>query len=156
MSGHYTYEIIPLARIGAIEPMWLKLNEISFDVSPFFKDHYKNQSFESRYNRIVAKGDDAVRIEIARDDSGCPAAYCVSSLCPESEGEVDSLFIESRHRKSGLGGSLLDRAVEWLTTAGADRVKLCIVYGNEPLLDFYARHSFFPRLTYLYHSPRPE
>ena len=51
--------------------------------------------------------------------------------------EVEKLFVEPAFQRCGIGGALLDRAVE---LTGADR--LLVLEKNEGAIRFYERHGF--------------
>jgi GNAT superfamily N-acetyltransferase len=61
-------------------------------------------------------------------------------------GEIDSLSVANGTRDKGIGDELMRRAVRWLDEGGAKRKRLGVTVGNEPVLQFCARHGFHPRM----------
>ena len=71
--------------------------------------------------------------------------YCVSSISPDKEGEIDSLFVETKYRSLGIGKELMNRALDWMENEGVERKIIMLAAGNEDTLPFYEKHGFIPR-----------
>jgi GNAT superfamily N-acetyltransferase len=56
--------------------------------------------------------------------------------------EIESMHVEERHRGAGIGGALLEAAVQRADTAGCYRVQLTSSNTREAAHRFYARHGF--------------
>ena len=59
-------------------------------------------------------------------------------------GEVVSLYLLPEYRGKGLGGPLLEAAVEKLNAQGFPRTYLWVLEANLPARRFYERHGFSP------------
>jgi CubicO group peptidase (beta-lactamase class C family) len=59
-------------------------------------------------------------------------------------GWVDSLYVAPRAQGRGVGGRLLDHAVDAVTGAGATELRLFAFESNAPAIAFYRRHGWQP------------
>ncbi|HSV42227.1 MAG TPA: GNAT family N-acetyltransferase, partial [Methanomassiliicoccales archaeon] len=87
-----------------------------------------------------------MRVEVAVL-AGNDVGYCVSSVSDRSVGEVDSIYVKEEYRDAGIGGTLLDRAVDWIKEHPVKTILLSVTIGNEDAPRFYERHGFRPRTT---------
>ena len=69
------------------------------------------------------------------------AAYIVVS-CGGGEAQILNLVIAPAHQRRGIGGHLLDVAVERAEVCGADTLLLEVRPSNTGALALYARHGF--------------
>lgn len=140
--------------IDMIEPLWVQLNEHHRTLSPHFSSHYEKMTFEQRKRELLDKaGRGLMRVCLAKDiDADRYVGYCVSSISMDGDipvGEVESIFVENAYRSSGIGDKLMNKAIEWMDSKGADKKKVAIGAGNEGVLPFYARYGFYKRMTVL-------
>jgi GNAT superfamily N-acetyltransferase len=56
--------------------------------------------------------------------------------------EIESVHVEERYRSSGIGGALLEAAVQRAADAGCYRVQLTSNRAREAAHRFYERHGF--------------
>ena len=91
-------------------------------------------------------------IYLARDEQA-PVAYLV--LCFDFSMEyrgrgawVDELFVESTHRRQGIGTQLLDLAETASVENGAQTLHLEVNHGN-PAIELYRRRGFLDHHRYL-------
>lgn len=63
-----------------------------------------------------------------------------------------AMFVSSRARRRGVGRALVEVAVEWATTAGAEQVTLMVIEGNDAASTLYESCGF----TYSGESERRE
>ena len=54
------------------------------------------------------------------------------------------MWVESAHRRTGLGRRLLDGVLGWAWESGAKRVRLAVADGNEQALRLYLSYGFMP------------
>ena len=51
-----------------------------------------------------------MRVDLAVDEApGCTVGYCVSSFNVEKICEIESIFVNSVYRGSGIGGSIIKK-----------------------------------------------
>ena len=115
--------------------------------SHYFKDHYRNNTFEKRSEKFLEIEDKNIHIEIIVDDD-IPAGYCISTI-DKSAGEIDSIFIEEKYRKYKLGTKLLENSIRWLKENNCIKISVAVAEGHESVLGFYEKAGFYPRLIYL-------
>jgi RimJ/RimL family protein N-acetyltransferase/GNAT superfamily N-acetyltransferase len=141
--------------LDLIRPLWEKLNAHHITVSRYFKDNRAGTTFDMRKNQLLEKSyQGALRIDLARDAVTKEyIGYCVTSVNPEKQGEIESIYVEKDYRLSGIGDSLMARALGWSETVTVKKTILGVAEGNEGVFAFYQRHNFYPRVTVLWHSP---
>jgi GNAT superfamily N-acetyltransferase len=144
------FETLPQAEIDLVRPLWEKLNEIHAGRSAHFAAEYRAMTFEKRKKMLLAGGRTAWLVEIARDTAtGEIAAYCLSSINRDREGEIDSLYVEPAYRRFRVADALMRRALDWLNGQGALSKKIVVAAGNEEVLPFYEFYDFYPRQVVL-------
>jgi ribosomal protein S18 acetylase RimI-like enzyme len=144
------YERGSVERLDAVGPLWEQLNEHHRQRAGVFAAEYAARSYRERRAGLLAKARTAqLVIDLARDPAmGACVGYCISTV-RDSVGEVDSIFVTAAYRGRGIGSRLLERALDWLATAGADSIKIQVAAGNEAAFAFYQRYGFYPRYTML-------
>ena len=70
-----------------------------------------------------------------------PADMPHPDLRPE-HGELKRLYVLASHRSGGLGARLLEPALDWLDSKGANPVWLSVWAHNHAAQRFYARYGF--------------
>jgi RimJ/RimL family protein N-acetyltransferase len=141
--------------LDIIRPLWDKLNAHHITVSKYFKDSRAVTTFDMRKKQLMEKSyQGALRIDLARDAVTKEfIGYCVTSVDPQKQGEIESIYVEKEYRLSGIGDSLMTRALGWLETVTVKKTILGVAEGNEGVFAFYRRHNFYPRVTVLMHKP---
>jgi len=134
-------------QIDVIKPLWDKLREHHEELSPYFTDVYAEFTFKDRKEELLKKSENGIlRIDMVKDEeTGQFIGYCISSISDESEGEVDSLYLDDNYRSSGIGNKLMERALTWMDEMGVKTKKIMVAAGNEDTLSFYSRYGFFPK-----------
>jgi ribosomal protein S18 acetylase RimI-like enzyme len=145
----FVYRTVGADGIDAVRPLWEKLRAYHaplLDERPPFL-------FEPRKHGILNKAASGrLRIELVSvDSSRADVAYCISTVSADRCGEIDSLFVDERHRGCGIGSELLRRALAWLEDAGATSKVVTVANGNEGALALYRRFGFHPRKILLQH-----
>ncbi|WP_147820052.1 GNAT family N-acetyltransferase [Salidesulfovibrio onnuriiensis] len=142
---------IEYRRIGAecideIQGLWEQLNGLHADVSSHFGERFKGYSFAQRKKSLLEDARDGeLCIFVAHDPAeGRDVGYCVSSFRGRKQSEIESLFLERSHRGRRIGEALMERSMDWLKEQGARDVIICVVSGNEDVMNFYRRHGFDP------------
>jgi ribosomal protein S18 acetylase RimI-like enzyme len=138
-------------ELDIIRPLWHKLQEHHKAVSKYFKDSPSTVTFDTRKKQLIDKiREGALRIDLAKDfDTGKYIGYCVTSLTHEKQGEIESIYVEKSYRRSGIGDTLMTRALAWLERMAVAKTIIGVSEGNESVFDFYRRYDFYPRVTIL-------
>ncbi len=131
--------------IDLIAPLWEQLRQLHHRLSPYFKERFQNMTWSGRKQAFLEKSN-AVMFDYAIDtDDNRPIGYCVSTITHDNKtGEIESIYIDERYRKSGIGRKLVENAVSWFDFNGVETQKLSVGVGNESVLDFYAKFDFYP------------
>lgn len=142
-------EIVDIAfeKIGCIRNLWEKLNELHYEDTVYFEDHYESFSFEERI--AVWRDWDPVDLKISIVKEGPRfLGYCVSTKAGIA-GEIESIYLEPEIQGIGLGKRLVGEHVAWLKAGGCKRIRAAVSYGHEgEVEEFYHRLGFFERLIY--------
>lgn len=136
-------------QLDQIKPLWENLNLVHLQDSVFFKEHYASFSFEKRAEKWINTPNERIQILAAYNSENEIIGYCVSTICTNHGGEVDSLYVETTSRKHGFGKLLLEQSLEWLKIQQCFPIRLSVSFGHENVLSFYQKMGLYPRLTLL-------
>ncbi len=138
--------------LDLIGTLWEELNEHHKLLSPNFKSHYDKMTFKMRKKELLEKSEKGMmRIDLATDvNTGTLVGYCVSTVSGDRQGEIESIYIATDYRRSGIGDTLMKRALHWMDDLSVTKNKLEVTVGNEEVFTFYKRYSFHPRSTILW------
>ena len=128
-----------------IRPLWEELNKLHGKLSNHFKKYFRSFTFESRLKQI--KGKESFSIFAAKNNSKC-VGYCIASV-ENQIGEIDSIYIDPKHRSKKVGESLIVAAESWLNSKGITKIHISVAEGNESVFNFYNKHSYYQRYTVL-------
>jgi diamine N-acetyltransferase len=132
--------------LNVVAPLWAELNCHHQSVSEYFADAFAAFTFEDRLHTLIDKAAQGqLRVDLARDESGTEAGYCISSIDAAGTGEVDSLYVCPELRGQGVGDALMRRALCWMDEEHVQSKTIVVVLGNEQVLTFYRRYGFYPR-----------
>ena len=148
-----TYLTLAKDDIGRIRPLWEALNRHHLERSTDFKEHFRTNTFERRIEKIHRLPEDRVYIRAAQV-SGTLVGYIVASVSDGGAGEVNSIFIDEKHRTGGVGRTLMEGALAWLSGSGCGAIIVEVAEGNEEAFGFYRRFGFYPRMTTLVRDGR--
>jgi len=137
---------IPKGKIGCIRNLWEKLNQLHYEDSVYFEDHYASFTFEERMAAFADRDEASLKVSVVKDGPRF-LGYCVSSI-DGRHGEVDSLYLEEELRGRGIGKRLVEAHVRWMKERGCDRIRVAVSYGHDSVKEFYHRLGFFERLVY--------
>jgi diamine N-acetyltransferase len=133
-------------HLDLIRPLWEKLNQLHFDLSPHFKNRFQTMTWDERKRRLIDKSKDILLDYAVDENGGKIIGYCISTIDKEDHtiGEIDSIYIDEAYRKSRLGKQLVDKAILWLKSNNTETQKLLVGVGNEPVFEFYKQFDFYP------------
>ena len=130
-------------EIGLIRPLWEQLNLVHLDKSVYFKSKYEKFTFDQRIESIYKKAQNGIiKLDMLLDnDTGNYVGYCISSI-EDNLGEIESIYIQKKYRKFGLGGKLMRAAIDWFQGHKITNISIGVVYANDEALPFYNRYGF--------------
>ncbi|MGZ7134721.1 MAG: GNAT family N-acetyltransferase [Methanobacterium sp.] len=79
------------------------------------------------------------------EDTKENVGYCISSILEDNTGEIDSIYLVENYRLSGIGDTLMKRALKWMDEKGVKSKKIRVAVGNDELISFYHKFDFLPR-----------
>jgi ribosomal protein S18 acetylase RimI-like enzyme len=137
--------------LGAIGPLWLKLQEHHRACGGEFARTLGAVTWEQRQAGLLKKvAGGRLLVDLARDgETGQYVGYCVTSLTADLRGEIESIYVEPEYRRKGIGDCLMWRALRLFDEGGAKVRTLGVAAGNEEVFRFYRRYGFVPRATIL-------
>ncbi len=144
-------KIKPINRndVSTIKDLWESLNAHHLAMATNFKQFYSGFTFEKRIESLSKK--DRLTIFVAQD-RGENIGYCIASV-DDRAGEIDSIFVQAQHRRTGIGSELLSRALQWLENQGCETIRVGIAEGNEAAAGFYKRFGFKERMIVMQRTP---
>ncbi|MBB3698146.1 GNAT family N-acetyltransferase [Flammeovirga yaeyamensis] len=138
----YTISLCDVSEIDRIAPLWKKL----YAYHHTMRHHTVHEPTDADWNRRKTKLRDKAcdMIVLIAVSENQPVGYLVASLqkLEPTCGEVDSLFVREDLRSDGIGGALLEEALNWFNYKGVIRKKLAVGIENERVLRFYERYGF--------------
>lgn len=134
-------------NLDLIQPLWEKLNEHHRMQESDFKRHYENFTFQERKDVLLKKASrGAMLVCLAEDEeSGIRVGYSVTTISPENEGEIDSIYVEDKYRRLGIGDELMKRSMRWMDKNEVKNKKVVVAAGNQEASSFYKRYGFQTR-----------
>ncbi len=133
-------------NLDLIKPHWEKLNELHKDLSPYFEERFDNMCWDKRKKTLIEKSSQLMFDYVVERKTGNIIGYCISSIERDNikMGEVDSLYIDKKYRKSGIGKKLMDNAINWLIEQETETQRLLVAHENEDVLSYYKQFEFYP------------
>lgn len=134
-------------NLDLVQPLWEKLNDHHQMQESNFKKHYENFTFQERKEVLLKKASEgAMLVCLAEDEeSGIMVGYAVTTISPENEGEIDSIYVEDKCRLLGIGDALMKRSLDWMDKNGVKTKKVVVAIGNKKAAAFYERYGFHTR-----------
>jgi ribosomal protein S18 acetylase RimI-like enzyme len=129
-------------EIRSIKPLWKGLNAHHLLMSTNFKHFYSDLPFEKRMQSLGRR--DRLITFIAQNRSET-IGYCIASI-DNHAGEIDSIFIQEHHRRTGVGREWINVALRWFENQGCETIRVAIAEGNEASIGFYKRCGFAERM----------
>lgn len=136
-------------NVSRIKELWEGLNDHHLLMSTNFKHFYSEFTFEKRM-KSLSKRDRLVIFVV--QDLGKDIGYCIASV-DDLVGEIDSVFVQAPHRRTGVGTKLITLALQWLQNQGCETIRVGIAEGNEAATGFYRRFGFAERMIVMQRTP---
>lgn len=139
-----SYEVGGQELLDRVEPLWLELRDHHSAASVRFGDQLRSITFDGRRTGLVAGATSGLWVALAVSDPQ-DVGYCIASISPSGEGNIDSLFVKAGRRGQGIGEALVRRALDWFEQRSVSSISVEVLVGNEAALPFYERFGFYPR-----------
>lgn len=143
--NQYVFHQGSIEALELLSALWEQLRQHHAALTIHFSERYETMNWHDRKQSLIDKSK-ALHVEyVTEKDSEQLVGYCISTVWKDSTtGEIDSLFVDERHRKTGVGEALFSRSINWLDDQHVEVQKLSVAVGNEGVLDFYKRFDFYP------------
>jgi ribosomal protein S18 acetylase RimI-like enzyme len=133
----------PILAAISIE-VWLG-TYIRRGVNSFFADYALNEFTTDKFSALLQ--DSSEHIIVSENEEGLDAFIRISSgkVAPVagcSTMEIATLYVQPRHRGTGIGQSLLERGLDFARDAKAPSVWLTTNSENAPAIAFYLKQGF--------------
>lgn len=96
--------------------------------------------------KSVIENDDVGDILVVRDNDNIIAMvnvlYTISTALGARVGILEDMVVSTEGRGCGIGGKLLERALEFARDKGCQRITLLTDHDNEGAHRFYRKHGF--------------
>jgi len=136
--------------LDLVQPLWEKLNKHHENNSNYFSDKFRSFKFEVRKNKFINNEKLQVKIDLIKDkDKKVYIGYCISTINKDLFGEIDSLFVEKKYRKYGLGDKLMIMSLNWFDSNQVKTKIIGVAEGNENVIEFYKKYGFYKRRVIL-------
>jgi GNAT superfamily N-acetyltransferase len=114
----------------------------------YAEDGFTTSASELRDNLAMLVHTDTARVAVAVDHVqivGFAITTVSFGLEQGAVAELEDLFVEPAHRRTGIGAALIDDSVDWARSRGCRSLELVIApNGNDVahLFSYYARRDF--------------
>lgn len=138
---------LPKKELHLIKHLWEKLNQMHYQDSIYFKDHFQTFTFEKRCNDFSNINDENIQINVLIDSEKV-VGYCIATI-KKAVGEIESIYVDDEYRKEGFGKKLIEESTDWLKENKCKKIMVAVAHGHENVFDFYMKMAFYPRVSYL-------
>ncbi|OHX67834.1 GNAT family N-acetyltransferase [Flammeovirga pacifica] len=138
----YSLKLIDVSQIDQIAPLWKKLFAYHHEMRHQVVYEPSDTEWIRRKNKLKDKACEMIVLQALSENK--MIGYLVASLqkLDPTCGEIDSLFVLDEYRSEGVGGALLEEALNWFNYKGVIRKKLAIGIENERVVSFYEKYGF--------------
>jgi GNAT superfamily N-acetyltransferase len=115
----------------------------------YIEDGFTTPVWQLRQNLGVLLDSDSARVAVARAHDDEMVGFAITTLSFGLEygrsAELGDLFVLPEHRRTGIGGALIDDSAYWARSRGCRTLELVVApNGNNGahLFSYYARRGF--------------
>jgi ribosomal protein S18 acetylase RimI-like enzyme len=142
--------------LDRIAPLWHELRSHHALLDPTWRDGLLATQFHERKAGLITKssgGGAMLVLHASTSERSEVVGYCVTTVTPGGDGEIDSLFVVPSHRRRGIGEAMMLRSMQWLAERGAKSIAVEVMAGNADALRLYERWGFRARTVRMLHVP---
>lgn len=133
--------------LPSIHELWEAQRDYQAGRSIHHRRLLASTTFEARTKSLLRKSGNGKRLRVILAQpagSDTPVGYCIATVNPDREGEIDSLYLKPDYRSHRIGEKLLKRGLAWLSKNKARNIVIEVAVGNERVLGFYRKAGFLP------------
>jgi diamine N-acetyltransferase len=140
----------PFNDLKTIRPLWRNLARYEGETTPQFRSYLEKRSFTVCQSLIAQTAALGFHLDLVRQYSTQKVCgYCLTFILEPGLGRIESHYLEPACRGRGIGGQLMNRALDWLQDRHVRRIILMTATGNRQALNFYSGFNFYCRNTIL-------
>jgi aminoglycoside 6'-N-acetyltransferase I len=122
-----------------------------FDLATAFyiEDGFSTPASQLRENLVVLLDSDSARVVVACGDDDEIVGFAITTLSFGLEyglsAELEDLFVDPAHRRSGIGSALIDDSADWARSRGCRVLELVVAPNGanvDHLFNYYAHQGF--------------
>ena len=140
-------ESLAVQDIDQLESGWTALREHHRAQTNHFNDYYEQATFASRKAGWLSRDNLGLFVARQSDQTSQDIIGFIIASKHQGVGEIESLYVSTQTRDSGVGRSLMRVAMTWLNDLSASPIRLLVGDGNEDVMAFYAKCGFVMRAT---------
>lgn len=137
--------------VPAIQELWKEQVDFHARNEPYFQRSDDGHiQFGKFIKECIESGNALVLVAVLEVEV---VGYCVGRISerpPVFElreyGEITDLTVSETHRRKGIGRALFDRASEWFSKRGMDRIEASVATSNPAAVAFWERLGLNPYL----------
>ena len=118
-----------------IETLWCELRDLHSSESAHFSDMVRDMEFESRRLGLQQKSEGGHMlvqiVSLAGDAEQKDVAILRFHCRSRWIAEIDSIFVLEGYGGKGLGGKLIQGALDWIDEHDVKEVRTSVLWGNE-------------------------
>lgn len=124
---------------------------VVFDLATAFytEDGFTTPASQLRENLVVLLDSDSARVAVACGDDDEIVGFAITTLSFGLEyglsAELEDLFVDPAHRRSGIGSALIDDSADWARSRGSRVLELVVAPNGanvDHLFNYYAHQGF--------------
>ena len=122
-----------------------------FDLATAFyiEDGFTTPASQLRGNLVALLDSDSARVAVACGDDDEIVGFAITTLSFGLEygrsAELEDLFVDPAHRRSGIGSALIDDSADWARSRGCRVLELVVAPNGanvDHLFNYYAHQGF--------------
>jgi len=134
-------------EIDIIKNLWEKNRLYHANSSEYFKELYRNISFDQRIKALGVFNEETMKITVAKSNNEY-IGYCISTII-DGKGELQSLHVDEANRGKGIGKELSIKHIEWMKEKNCQVIGVTVSQENESTISFYKMLGFYPNTLYM-------
>jgi dTDP-4-amino-4,6-dideoxy-D-galactose acyltransferase len=130
-----------------------KIARIAHTDSRFFHDrNFPRERCADFYETWLRKSIDGwANATLVADHQGVPSGYITCHLDPSNIGRIGLIGVDENARGQGLGGALVESAIDWLTKNGVQKITVVTQGRNAVAQRLYQKAGFLTANTKVWH-----
>lgn len=115
----------------------------------YIEDGFSTPASQLRENLVVLVGSESARLAVACGDDDEIVGFAITTFSFGLEyglsAELEDLFVDPAHRRSGIGSALINDSADWARSRGCRTLELVVAPNGtnvDHLFNYYAHQGF--------------